>query len=210
MQTIWLVRHAHRLDFIQPEWFETALHPYDPPLSPEGIERSIALAKELSRAPIDLIYTSPFLRTVQTVDPLARILELPIRLEWGLCEWLCRDWTTALPETLTIDELRLDYPNIDPVYRSLVLPCYPETHVELDARLNIIADKLVLDPSRNILAIAHKGSVLGIVAALTGDDRWRTYELACGEVIKLVREARSGIQISSSIGNPWRSADILA
>ncbi len=186
MQTLWLVRHAHRLDFIQPEWFETALHPYDPPLSPEGVERSIALAQELSRAPIDVIFTSPFLRTIQTVDPLARILELPIRLEWGLCEWLCHDWTPALPETLTIDELKLDYPNIDLAYQSLVVPCYPETSEELDARLLSIADKLVQNNCQNILAIAHKGSVLGILAALTVNASWRTYDLACGEAIKLV------------------------
>ncbi len=187
MQTIWLVRHAHRLDFIQPEWFETALHPYDPPLSPEGVERSIALARELSRAPIESIFSSPFLRTIQTADPLARILELPIRLEWGLCEWLCPDWTTALPETLAIDKLKSDYPNIDLAYKSLVVPCYPETPAELDARLNIIADKLVLSNSQNILAIAHKGSLLGIVAILTGNAEWRNYNLLCGETIKLER-----------------------
>jgi broad specificity phosphatase PhoE len=187
MQTIWLARHAHRLDFVQPEWFETALHPYDPPLSPEGVEMSIALAQELSRAPIDLIFASPFLRTIQTADPIARILELPIRLEWGLCEWLCRDWTTALPETLAIDKLKLDYPNIDLAYKSLALPCYPETQAELNARLSIIADKLVQSNSQNILAIAHKGSVLGITAILTGNAEWRNYNLLCGEAIKLVR-----------------------
>ncbi len=187
MQTLWLVRHAHRLDFIEPDWFETAIYPYDPPLSVAGVERSIALAHELSRAPIEAIFTSPFLRTIQTVDPLARILGLPIRLEWGLCEWLCRDWTPALPKTMAIDELKLDYPNIDLTYQSLVVPCYPETPEELDARLIIIADKLVQNNCQNILAIAHKGSVLGIVAALTGDARWRAYDLACGEVIKLVR-----------------------
>jgi broad specificity phosphatase PhoE len=187
MQTIWLARHAHRLDFIQPEWFETALHPYDPPLSPEGVEMSIALAQELSRAPIDLIFSSPFLRTIQTADPIARILELPIRLEWGLCEWLCRDWTTALPETLAIDKLKLDYPNIDLTYKSLVVPCYPETPDELDTRLHIITDKLVQNNSQNILAVAHKGSVLGITAILTGNAEWLNYNLLCGEAIKLVR-----------------------
>lgn len=187
MQTIWLARHAHRLDFVRPEWFETALHPYDPPLSPEGVEMSIALAQQLSREPIDLIFASPFLRTIQTADPIARILELPIRLEWGLCEWLCRDWTTALPETLAIDKLKLDYPNIDLAYSSLVVPRYPETPDELDARLFIIADKLVQNNSQNILAIAHKGSVLGITAILTGNAEWLTYNLLCGEAIKLIR-----------------------
>jgi broad specificity phosphatase PhoE len=186
MQTLWLIRHAHRLDFVQPEWFDTATYRYDPPLSIEGLDRSRSLAKQFSQVRIDKIYTSPFLRTIQTVDPLARSLQLSIQLEWGLCEWLCQDWTSGFPETNPIDELMLLYPNIDDAYQSLVIPCYPETAKELDARIAIIADKLVQSNCENILAIAHKGSVLGIVAALTGNQHWRTYDLPCGGIIKLV------------------------
>jgi broad specificity phosphatase PhoE len=186
MQTIWLVRHADRLDFIQPEWFDTATYRYDPPLSREGFDRAISLAQELSQLRIDRIYTSPFLRTIQTADPLAQLLQLPLRLEWGLCEWLCQDWTLGFPATTPVDELIRHYPNIDVTYASLVLPCYPETSVELDARIAIIADKLVQNNCDNILAIAHKGSILGIAASLTGQDDWKTKDLACGEIIKLV------------------------
>jgi broad specificity phosphatase PhoE len=186
MQTLWLVRHEHRLDFIQPEWFDTAIHRYDPPLSTEGFDRASLLVDKFSQVPIDRIYTSPFLRTIQTADPLARLLQLPIRLEWGLCEWLCQDWTAGFPETTPIENLIQYYPNIDVAYKSLVLPCYPETAAELDARIAIISGKLVPGNGENILAIAHKGSVLGIAAALTGDDNWQTYDLACGGIIKLV------------------------
>ncbi len=197
MQTLWLVRHAHRLDFVQPEWFDTATYRYDPPLSVEGFELATLLAEHISQVQIDCIYTSPFLRTIQTADPLARLLQLPIRLEWGLCEWLCQDWTDGCPETTPVDELMRCYPNIDDAYRSLVIPCYPETIQELDARIAIIAGKLTQGNSENILAIAHKGSVLGIAAALTGDANWKNYDLACGEVIKLVCE--NGRWLSSII-----------
>ena len=190
MQTLWLARHAHRLDFIQPEWFDTAVYRYDPPLSEEGVDRSISLAQEFSRVRIDRIYTSPFLRTIQTADPLARLLQLPIRLEWGLCEWLCQDWTSGFPKTTPMADLITHYPYIDATYNSLVLPCYPETIAELDARIAMIADKLIEGNGQNILAIGHKGSILGIAAALTGDDAWRAEDLACGGVIKLVRQDR--------------------
>jgi broad specificity phosphatase PhoE len=186
MQTLWLVRHAHRLDFVQPEWFETAIYPYDPPLSDQGGDRAIDLALQFSQVPIDRIFTSPFLRTIQTAAPLAKLLRLPIRLEWGLCEWLCQDWTLGFPATTPIADLIKSYPNIDADYQSLVMPCYPETTKELDARLHIIAHELVRDNSLTTLAIAHKGSVLGIVAALTGENHWQTYDLPCGGIIKLV------------------------
>ncbi len=186
MQTIWLVRHAHRLDFVEPKWLETAIYPYDPPLSAQGFDRAMLLAQELSQIQIDRIYTSPFLRTIQTADPFARLLQLPIRLEWGLCEWLCRDWTFGMPETTPVGDLIRCHPNIDVNYQSLVIPCYPETYEELDARIITIADKLIQDNCKNILVIAHKGSVLGIVAVLTGNQDWRTYDLPCGGIIKLV------------------------
>lgn len=188
MQTFWLVRHAHRLDFIEPEWFESAIYPYDPPLSFQGVEQAVALAEKFASVPIDRIFTSPFLRTVQTVDPLARLLQLPIRLEWGLCEWLCQDWTTELPKTTPMGELMEYYPNIDGDYQSFVMPCYPETISALNIRINTIARKLIQDKEDRILAIAHKGSVLGIASALTGNDDWRTYDLPCGGIIKLVSD----------------------
>ena len=142
MQTLWLIRHADRLDFIQPEWFETASRPYDPPLAAIGFDRAMSLADELSQLPIGQIFASPFLRTIQTATPLARLIELPIQLEWGLCEWLCQDWTTAFPATMPIDELRMDYP-IDRNYQSLVLPGYPETATELQKRTKMIAHKQI-------------------------------------------------------------------
>ena len=188
MQTFWLVRHAHRLDFSEPEWFDRAIYPYDPPLSPQGHERAIWLAQKLSNIRVDRIYTSPFLRTIQTADPLARLLKLPIQLEWGLCEWLCQDWTTELPTTTPIDELLRYYPNIDAGYQSQLVPCYPETTDALDIRLNTISQKLNCHNSDRLLAIAHKGSVLGIVAALTRNDDWQAYDLPCGGIIKLVKD----------------------
>lgn len=187
MQTLWLIRHADRLDFIQPEWFETALCPYDSPLAAIGFDRAASLAHELSQAPVGQIFASPFLRTIQTAAPLARLLELSIQLEWGLCEWLCQDWTTAFPATMPIDELIMDYP-INQGYQSLVLPSYPETAVEMQKRTKIIAHKLVQSTAENILVIAHKGSILGIAAALTENNGWLTQELPCGERIELVRD----------------------
>lgn len=187
MQTIWLIRHAHRLDFIEPEWIETAIYPYDPPLSSQGFDRARQLARELAAIPIDLVFTSPFLRTIQTAYPLATLLQLPIRLEWGLCEWLCQDWTLGPPKTTPIAELVRCYPNIDVNYQAVVMPCYPETLEELDLRTHTISQKLIDLNCDNLLTIAHKGSVLGIVAALTGEDAWRSYDLPCGGIIKLTR-----------------------
>ncbi len=188
MQTLWLVRHAHRLDFVQPEWFDTALYPYDPPLSELGEVQAHALAEQLRVEQIDRIYTSPFLRTIQTAHPLAEILELPIQLEWGLCEWLCADWTPSLPNLTPVAELMTEYPRIDLGYQSVITPSYPETLTDLSLRTSMVANRLIHSNFQNILIIAHKGSTLGMVVALTGDDIWLKEDLQCAGLVKLVRK----------------------
>ena len=67
----------------------------DPMLSEEGRQRSEALARMLSDAPLDAIYSTPFLRTVQTAEPTARhhgleIIETPVSSDFlsGLAEQL--------------------------------------------------------------------------------------------------------------------------
>jgi len=62
--TVFLVRHAEK-DTSPPE---------DPPLLEAGTLRSQELARMLAKAGIKAIYTSQFLRTKQTAEPLAKQL----------------------------------------------------------------------------------------------------------------------------------------
>lgn len=62
--TVFLVRHAEK-DTAPPE---------NPPLTEQGKKRSEALARALREANIKAIYTSQFLRTQQTAEPLGRVL----------------------------------------------------------------------------------------------------------------------------------------
>lgn len=167
--TVWLVRHAHRLDFIQPEWFETAPYPYDPPLSAQGWQQSLELVSRLQTARIQKIFASPYLRTLQTAYPLAQSLGLPIQIETGLREWLHSDWSPSLPATLTAAELDLQVPGIDWRYVSQIHPIYPETAAELAIRTSTIAYRLIIQSNQSVLIVAHKHTLTGIIAALTGD-----------------------------------------
>ena len=59
--TVFLVRHAEK----------EAEPKQDPPLTKEGVARSQELARMLGTAGIKAIYTSQFLRTKQTAEPIA-------------------------------------------------------------------------------------------------------------------------------------------
>lgn len=67
LTTFILVRHAEKVD-------ESA----DPDLSPEGFERAERLAAILDHVSLDAVYSTPFLRTTKTVQPVTEKLGLEI------------------------------------------------------------------------------------------------------------------------------------
>jgi phosphohistidine phosphatase SixA len=66
--TVFLARHAEK----------EATPPEDPPLTEAGKERSQTLMRTLASAGIKTIYTSQFLRTKQTAEPLAKQLGIEV------------------------------------------------------------------------------------------------------------------------------------
>ena len=64
----YLVRHAEKAD-----------NSYNPPLSEVGMKRALVLADSLQTKSIDRIYSTHFIRTESTAQPLANQLSLPIR-----------------------------------------------------------------------------------------------------------------------------------
>ncbi len=173
MPTLLLIRHAHRLDFIQPQWFETAAYPYDPPLSALGWQQALELAPKLLHLPIDHIFTSPYLRTLQTAYPIAsginkirRGLRVKLCIENGLREWLHPDWSPTLPETLPLKEKMLQVPLIDLEYAGIFEPQYPETLIALNIRSQQVAAKLVGLADRCVAIVAHKNTLSSMLIAL--------------------------------------------
>ncbi|GIJ44104.1 hypothetical protein Val02_09900 [Virgisporangium aliadipatigenens] len=55
------------------------------PLAPDGLRRAAALADALT--PADAVWSSPYLRAIQTVGPAARRLGLPVLTGRDLREW---------------------------------------------------------------------------------------------------------------------------
>lgn len=64
VKTVILVRHAEKMDAPRE----------DPPLTEAGKTRAALLAKMLARAGVKAIYTSQFLRTKETAEPVAKQL----------------------------------------------------------------------------------------------------------------------------------------
>jgi broad specificity phosphatase PhoE len=75
------------------------------PLSELGHQQAELTAKTLAREKIDAIYTSDLLRAVQTAEPLARLLDLPIVKTPAF-----RERHVGVLEGLTFDESKESFP----------------------------------------------------------------------------------------------------
>jgi broad specificity phosphatase PhoE len=188
-QIVWIARHANRLDFVNPDWFLTAERRYDPPLSDDGMVQAQQLAKRLQSEKISHIFASPFLRTVQTANAVAEVLDLPIQLETGLSEWLNPTWMTEEPERLSVNALAELFPRIDISYTSRIAAQYPETHEKVRERSGQTARCLATECyPQNILLVAHGASVLGAAMGLVGEIAKAEVKATLCSLVKVVRQ----------------------
>jgi broad specificity phosphatase PhoE len=198
-KTVWIARHGHRFDFAYPEWFLTAERRYDPALSDEGFVQVQQLANRLKQEPIDHLFCSPFLRAIQTAQPIAQLLDLPLKIERGLGEWLNPDWMTEYPQTSPLEELTQKY-SIDQLYFSRLIPTYPESESAMMQRMASIAGQLVTEFSGNLLLVGHGATVGGITAGLMGENLIWQAPLACLTKIVYVKN-RWKIELKADISH---------
>lgn len=183
-QTVWIARHGNRLDFVSPEWFDTADRRYDPPLSDDGFIQAAELGASLKSQNIAHIFASPFLRTIQTADEIARVLDLSIKLEAGLGEWHNPKWMSEHPEIHPQDILTEKYPSIDWNYQSYFAPKYPESKEDVNRRTAKTIKKLVAEFPENILIVGHGATVHGVTYGLVPDTKY--FKVALCSLTKVV------------------------
>lgn len=179
-RTLYLVRHGQRLDAVNKNWHRAGDNQYDPPLSELGFQQADRLAECLAQQPIDHLFVSPYTRALQTAQPVARMLALPLYVESGIGEWLGKALVPHDPMVLPYDDLQFDFPQISPAHVSQVFPLYPETAEQCFDRLRRTVDKLLTLYAGNLLLVGHGRTVTGIAHVLTGqrESNFR-YEPAC-------------------------------
>ncbi|MDP6776598.1 MAG: histidine phosphatase family protein [Candidatus Latescibacteria bacterium] len=180
-QTVWICRHANRIDFVDRSWRGD-----DPHLSPDGIVQAKETGDRLVGEGIQHIFASPFLRTVETAHYIAEALGLSVKIEHGASEWLNPEWFSVRPEHIPVDALIERFPRVDPNHKSVVIPGYPEGSEEAFARAGRAARELADTHIGDILLIGHGHSVHGMADGLVGTHS----ELSVGlcSLVKIVRE----------------------
>lgn len=185
-RTIWIARHGNRQDYADSNWAKTAARPHDPGLSSDGLRQAQELGQRLAPEPIDHIFASPFLRTVETAAVIAEHLNRPVKLALGLCEHLSPQWFRAMPSLLPPPVLAERFPQIDLSYRDRTLPQYPETWPQALARAGQAAQHLSMAFPDNLLMVGHGASMLGATRGLV-PHRPRIKRSLCS-LVKLVHQ----------------------
>ncbi len=168
-QTIWIARHGNRLDFVNPEWIKTAKRFYDSPLSEDGIVQAQILGQYLKGKGIAHIFASPFRRTLETAHYIAELLDLSVKVESGLSEFLFPLWMPSIAQQFSISELAMNFPRIDLSYTSRVTAKYPEiTWQQLTERASKTVKSLAVEFPETMLMVGHEASIVGAIQGLVG------------------------------------------
>ena len=145
------------------------------PLTKEGLENSVKLIDKLMELEIDIIYSSPFIRTLQTVHPYAKRKNKRINLEYALAE-------IQHPHIIPKKSYQVSLPlyiaesfNYNPKYTSTLEPenhKYPEDHKSVSSRVKKFLNKIInnhLNSRANILLVTHQVVCNAILKISTKD-----------------------------------------
>ncbi len=154
-----LLRHEER-DLSDPRFFTE--------LTPKGKENALKLVNKLSKEKIDVIFSSPFLRTLQTIYPYANHFNKKVNVEYGLYEYIHNpifnkdNWYHSLEEYKN-DKYVYIYNIINHKYKSIIdksdFKILEETK-NLENRLIKFFDYLIPNYSdKTVLIVAHMGTI---------------------------------------------------
>ncbi len=150
--TIFLVRHG-RTKANEEERFAGRT---DEPLLEIGKEQAKQAALHLADQNINItaIYASPLVRTIETAQIMAKVLNAPVKLEEGLNEIRIPQWDGRLKTDLFEDH-KTQYPIWKKDPSSFALPG-AETLQELQTRAVYAMEKIfALHKGENVVAVTH-------------------------------------------------------
>jgi 2,3-bisphosphoglycerate-dependent phosphoglycerate mutase len=134
------------------------------PLTKQGLTNAKQLVLDLNKKDIkiDIIISSPFIRTLQTIFPYALNKKLKIKLEYGLSEIHIPECITQRAVGMILPEYIGESFNYDNNYESIIKYNeikYPEDINDVKKRINKILKNLICkykNTETNILLVTHQ------------------------------------------------------
>lgn len=132
------------------------------PLTKEGLNNSVKLVDVLKKESINKIYSSPFIRTLQTVYPYTNTTNKKVNLEYSLSEVQHPHIIPEKSYQITLPEYIAESFNYNSKYISMLNPIdhvYPESEKDVETRVKNFIKKLIHTnylTDNNILLVTHQ------------------------------------------------------
>lgn len=132
------------------------------PLTQKGLENANNLIEHLEKLNIRIIYSSPFIRTLQTIYPYAKHSGNKIKLEYALGEIQHGDIIPKASYQVRLPEYLAKLFHYDSGYQTHYQPenyNYPETEKNVTERVKIFLRQLIAqygNTEENILLVTHQ------------------------------------------------------
>ncbi|KAI2782831.1 phosphoglycerate mutase-like protein [Daldinia loculata] len=189
--------------------------PTDPALASHGIEQANELAEYLLGLdpPIEQVYSSPYYRCMQTIQPFIRKLRhlqtqsagnvsgdphSEIRVDLGLSEWYGLAHFDH-PSSAPLNKLQSLFPELDASYASSPAPSrrgetLPQLHDRVAEAIDFIIRRSDQEGHKAVLVCTHAAVVIALGRVLTGQAEKDFGAFTCG--LSKYRRRRSAIQAS--------------
>jgi broad specificity phosphatase PhoE len=169
-RALWLVRHGESRDAADRRRGEQADRPHDPPLTDHGRWQAARVGDRLRDrdADVDAVYSSPFLRAVETAHRVAERIDRPVFVDHGLSEHLSADRFDVAPSVMTPRVLAERFDTVDPSHTSVLRPNYPESADEAGERTLRAVRRLATDAEGPPLFVGHALTLTSVTTAFTG------------------------------------------
>lgn len=160
----------------------------DPDLSPEGIEQAERLPDALKRFPITRLISSPQKRAIQTGQPVAAALGIPIEVDDRLAEY-DRDMAQYIP----IEQIAAEKPEELARLMSGHLP----SSVDEDAFLARITEAVTdlaseADPDDTVVVFSHGGVINALLHDVLPTERILSFQVDYTGITRLLSSSRTG------------------
>lgn len=164
MTNIYIIRHGETDSNIR----HACLGHKDVPLNENGIKQAEELAERLKDQKIDIVYSSPLNRAIETIKPSkAQWNCAPITMSFALTE---RDY--GIWEDMTFEEIEAQYPTEYKAWHEdwtgYKIP-EGESSQEVQNRVNVFMKKIINNHrGKNIAVVTHLGTARHILSYLLG------------------------------------------
>jgi broad specificity phosphatase PhoE len=168
----------------------------DPDLSEEGIEQAKRLPEALARFPIARLVSSPQRRSVQTAQPVADALGLPVEIDERFAEY-DRDLAHYIP----IEQIAAEFPDELARLAKGHLPSSVD-ETEFLARINAAVRDLADagDHEDTVAVFSHGGVINGLLHSILRTEKILCFNVDYAGVTRLLSSREGNLSVAAVNG----------